>query len=51
MSEMFEDIDGVEVAIDDVVVWGTNEEEHDVRLEQTLKRAEQRNLKLYKDKS
>ena len=32
MSEMFEDIDGVEVAVDDVIVWGTNEEEHDARL-------------------
>ena len=32
-------------------MWGTNEEEHNERLEQTLKRAEQRNLKLNKDKS
>ena len=27
MTEMFEDIDGVEVVVDDVIVWGTTEEE------------------------
>ena len=51
MSEMFEDIEGVEVVIDDLLIWGTTEEEHDARLEKVLQRAQQRNLKLNKDKS
>ena len=48
---MFEDIEGVEVVIDDLLIWGTTEEEHDARLEKVLQRAQQRNLKLNKDKS
>ena len=51
MTEMFEDIDGVEVVVDDVIVWGTTEEEHDKRLKKVLQRAQERNLKLNKDKS
>ena len=31
MSEMFEDIEGVEVVVDDLLIWGTTEEEHDTR--------------------
>ena len=51
MSEMFEDIEGVEVVVDDLLIWGETEEEHDSRLEKVLQRAKQRNLKLNKDKS
>ena len=51
MSEMFEDIEGVEVVVDDVLIWGETEEEHDARLEQVLKHAQHRNLRLNKDKS
>ena len=51
MSEMFEDIEGVEVVVDDLLIWGENEEQHDARLEQVLKRARHRNLRLNKDKS
>ena len=36
MSEMFEDIDGVEVVVDDLLIWGETEEEHDIRLKQVL---------------
>ena len=32
MAEMFEDIKGVEVVVDDILVWGTNKAEHDSRL-------------------
>ena len=32
-SEMFKDIEGVEVIIDDILVWGSTVEEHDARLE------------------
>ena len=51
MSEMFEDIEGVEVVVDDIIIWGTTQEEHDTTLEKVLQRATQRNLKLNKDKS
>ena len=48
MTEMFEDIDGVEVVVDDILMWGTNEAEHDSRLIKVLDRAHLRNLKLNK---
>ena len=39
MSEMFEDIPGVEVVVNDLLIWGENREEHDERLTQVLQRA------------
>ena len=51
MSQMFEDIEGVEIVVNDLLIWGTTEEQHDARLERVLQRAQQRNLKLNKDKS
>ena len=50
MTEMFEDIEGVEVVVDDILVWGTNEAEHDSRPIKVLDRARLRNLKLNKTK-
>ena len=50
MAEMFEDINGVEVVVDDILVWGTNKAEHDSRLTKVLDRARLRNLKLNKAK-
>ena len=50
MTEMFEDIDGVEVVVDDILMWGTNGAEHDSRLIKVLDRAHLRNLKLNKSK-
>ena len=50
MSEMFEDIPGVEVVVDDLLIWGENREEHDERLIQVLQRARHRGLKLNKAK-
>ena len=35
-SEMFEDIEGVEVIVDNILVWGSTVEEHDARLERVL---------------
>ena len=43
MSEMFEDIDGVEVIVDDLLIWGENESQHDACLKRVLDRAKQRN--------
>ena len=41
MSEMFEDIEGVEVVVDDLLIWGTTEKEHDTRLGKVLQHAQQ----------
>ena len=49
MFNLFEDIEGVEVIVDDLVVWGENFEQHDVWLRQVLDRCGERNLKLNKD--
>ena len=51
VSEMFEDLDGVEAVVDDIVIWGITEAEHDARLEQVFQRTRERNLKLNKEKS
>ena len=50
MSEMFEGVEGVEVVVDDILVWGENEQQHDERLAKVLERARLRNLKLNKTK-
>ena len=50
MSEMFEDIPGFEVVVDDLLIWGENREEHDERLIQVLQRARHQGLKLNKAK-
>ena len=50
MSEMFENIEGVEVVVDDILVWGESEEQHDARLIQVLEKARVRNLKLNETK-
>ena len=39
MSEMIEDIEGAEVIMDDILVWGTTIEEHDRRLKIVLDKA------------
>jgi len=48
MAQMFEDIKGVEVVVDDILFWGENKQQHYARLIQVLKRACHRNLKLNK---
>ena len=50
MFHLFQDIEGVEVIVDDLVVWGENVEQHDERLRQVLDRCRKRNLKLYREK-
>ena len=50
MSHLFQDIEGVEVIVDDLVVWGENVEQHDERLGQVLDRCRERNLKLNREK-
>ena len=51
MSEIFSGIEGVEVIVDDLLIWGENQQQHDERLRQVLERARQKNLKLNREKS
>lgn len=46
MSEVFSDVEGVNVIVDDILVWGKDDEENDVRLKQVLPRAREVNLKI-----
>ena len=47
---MFEHVDGVYTSMDDIIIWGSNVEEHDQRLRQVLQVARQNNLKLRMEK-
>ena len=50
IHEKFNDIEGCETDIDDILVWGRTIEEHDQRLEQVLDRAKKIGLTLSADK-
>lgn len=50
ISQHFRHIPGVEVDIDDILVWGENREQHDQRLRQVLERCKEINLTLNKEK-
>ena len=50
MPQMFEDIEDVEVVVDDILIWGETEQQHDERLIRVLERARHRELKLNKSK-
>ena len=45
MSELFEDVEGVKTVVDDLLIWGENDDKHDARLKQVLNRACEVNLK------
>ena len=45
MSELFGEIEGVKAIVDDLLIWGKDDEEHDARLKQVLNRAHEVNLK------
>ena len=51
MSDIFEDIEGVEIVVDDLLIWVENETRHDERLRKVLQHTRQRNLELNQDKS
>lgn len=44
-SNLFENIEGCSVYIDDILIWGRNEEEHDLRLQKVLEQAQRNNVK------
>ena len=50
MLETLEGLEGVEVFMDDILVYGTSMEQHDARLERVLQRVESAGLKLNKEK-
>ena len=50
MKQVFEGLDGVEVMMDDVLIWGKNEKEHNDRLRAALERVKNNNLTLNKKK-
>ena len=45
MFELFEDLQGVKVIEDDLLIWGRDDYEHDARLKHVLDRAQEVNLK------
>ena len=49
MFQLLGDLPGVETDIDDILVWGTNHEEHDKRLTAALTRCEEINLTFNKN--
>ena len=51
MHQMFDSIEGCEIIMDDILVWGATEEEHDERVVRVLNRAREINLKLKKEKT
>ena len=51
MTQALDDIEGVAVIVDDILVWRTTVEEHNRRLQNALQRARELNLKLNKERS
>ena len=50
MCQAFGDLESVETDVDDILVWGSTIQEHDERLVKTLKRCEEINSTLNRDK-
>ena len=50
MTQAFEDLSGVKTIADDILIWGKDEDEHNFRLEQVLKRSRKVGLKLNRSK-
>lgn len=50
MNQLFGDIEGCEIIVDDILVWGRDEMEHDERLLKVLERARNVGLRLKKEK-
>ena len=47
---LFAHLEGVETSMDDIIVWGSNKEEHDKRLEKVVETAQRVGLKVQKEK-
>ena len=51
MTQTFEDIDGADAIVDDILIWGKDVTEHNKCIEQVLQRVRNINLKLNAEKS
>ena len=51
VRNIFSGIEGVEVIVNDLLIWSENQQQHNEWLKQVLERARQKNLKLNKEKS
>ena len=51
MSSLLHDVDGVGVYLDDIIISGESEEQHDFRLSKVLQILEERNIQINKKKS
>mgnify|MGYP001557088947 CR=1 FL=1 len=51
MENIVEDLEGVEVIVDDLLIWGSTKEEHDKRLRSVLERAREQGLRFNPEKS
>ena len=49
MNNIFK-MDGVEIYIDDIMIWGKTKEEHDERVQEVMKRAKENGVKFNKEK-
>jgi hypothetical protein len=45
MTQLFDDIDGCDVIVDDILIWGSSLEEHNSRLTKVLDRARERGVR------
>ncbi|CAB4021658.1 Hypothetical predicted protein, partial [Paramuricea clavata] len=50
LAQTFEDIEGCEVIVDDLLVWGKDETEHNERLKKVIERAAEVDLRFNKEK-
>lgn len=50
VNPMFEVLEGVMSYIDEILIWGETQEEHNKRLQAVLKRDQEANLKFNKEK-
>lgn len=48
MKQIFDELEGVEVYIDDLIIWGSDKAEHDLRLRRSLDKMRQENKTLTK---
>ena len=51
MTELFQDLEGVEIIVDDILVHGSTKQEHDIRVRRMLERAREVGLKLNPQKA
>lgn len=49
-SSLFKEIEGVEVYIDEIIVWGSSIEEHNMRLKKVLNKAKVSGVRFNKEK-